>query len=51
MRREEPLLVVHQPARDPTHRPGEEGLQPGGVHPEERRGSGPGRGQQPRLLV
>lgn len=49
--RQKPILAVHQPARDPTHRPGEEGLQPSGDYSEERCGSGPGCRQQPHLLV
>lgn len=49
--REKPLSALYQPARDTTHRLGEEGLQSGGLHTEECRGSGPGCGQQPRFLV
>lgn len=50
-KREESLPAVHQPPRDPPHRPGEEGVQSGGLHAEERSGSGPGHGQQSGFLV
>lgn len=49
--RKESVSDVHQPPRDPPHRPGEAGLHPGGAHAEERCGPGRGRGLQQDVLV
>lgn len=49
--REESLPDVHQPSRDPSHRPAQERVHAGGSHSEERRGSRRGRVDQQDVLV
>lgn len=49
--REESLPDVHQPSRDPSHRPAQERVHAGGSHSEERSGPRRGRVNQQDVLV